>query len=66
LAVDGERWDLPVSTPLAPQHIHVQSIVRATTSGGIGEHSGVGVLEQLAIGRHTPTGLEGIFDGYQP
>jgi hypothetical protein len=55
-----------VTTPLAPQHIHVQSIVRATTSGGLGEHSGIGVLEQLAIGRHTPTGLEGIFDGYAP
>jgi hypothetical protein len=64
LAVDGERWDLPVATPLAPQHVHVQSIVRATTSGGVGEHSGIGILEQLAIGRHTPTGLEGIFDGY--
>jgi hypothetical protein len=65
LAVDGERWDLPVATPLAPQHVHVQSIVRATTSGGLGEHTGIGVLEQLAIGRHTPTGLDGIFDGYE-
>ena len=64
LAVGGERWDLPVDDPLAPDRIHVQSIVRATTSGGLGEHTGLGVLEQLAIGRHVPTGLEGIFDGF--
>ena len=64
LAVGGERWDLPVDDPLAPDRIHVQSIVRATTSGGLGEHTGLGVLEQLAVGRHVPTGLEGIFDGF--
>ena len=34
------------------------------SSGGLGEHEGIGILEQLAIGRHVPTGLEGIFDGY--
>ena len=48
----------------APQHGHIQAIVRATSSGGLGEHEGIGILEQLAIGRHVPTGLEGIFDGY--
>jgi hypothetical protein len=66
LVVDGERWDLPVADPTAPHHVHVQSVVRATTSGAIGEHSGLGVLEQLAIGRHDPTGLTGIFDGFSP
>jgi len=64
LAVGGERWDLPVTDVLAPHHVHIQAIVRATTSGGLGDHEGLGVLEQLAIGRHTPTGLEGLFDGY--
>ena len=64
LAVGGERWDLPVDDPVAPHNVHVQSIVRATTSGGLGDHTGLGVLEQLAIGRHDPTGLEGIFDGF--
>jgi hypothetical protein len=66
LVVDGERWDLPVADPTAPHHVHVQSIVRATTSGAIGEHRGLGVLEQLAIGRHDPTGLSGVFDGFVP
>ena len=65
LAVGAERWDLPVDDVLAPHHVHVQSIVRATTAGALGEHHGIGILEQLAIGRHTPTGLEGIFDGFR-
>jgi hypothetical protein len=64
LVVGGERWDLPVEHPLAPEYVHVQSIVRATSSGALGDHVGIGVLEQLAIGRHVPTGLDGIFDGF--
>lgn len=66
LEVGGGRWALPVDDPLAPHLVHVQTIVRATTSGDLGEHVGLGVLEQLAIGRHVPTGLEGLFDGAQP
>ena len=66
LAVDGERQVLPIDDPTDPRNVHVQSIVRATTRGGLGEHEGIGILEQLAIGRHTPTGLEGTFDGYSP
>lgn len=64
LAVAGERWDLPVEDATASHHVHIQAIVRATTSGGMGEHEGIGILEQLAIGRHVPTGLEGPFDGF--
>lgn len=63
LEVAGERWDLPVTEPTAPDRVHVQSLVRATTSGAIGTHEGLGILEQLAIGRHDPTGLIGLFDG---
>jgi hypothetical protein len=66
LAVGGDRWPLPVPDPLALQHLHVQTVVSATTSGGLGEHEGVGVLEQFVIGRHTPTGLEGLADGWSP
>ena len=42
-----------------PQHTHVQQLVRATW----GDRTGVGVLEQLAIGDHEPSGLRGLFDG---
>lgn len=66
LEVGGERWSLPVDNPADPARVHVQALVRATTSGGLGEHEGIGILEQLAIGRHDPTGLEGLFDGWTP
>lgn len=64
LEVGGERWALPVDDPLSPHHVHIQTVVKATTMGDLGEHEGLGVLEQLAIGRHVPSGLEGLFDGF--
>ena len=49
------------------EHVHIQAIVRATTTGGVGQHEGIGILEQLAVGRpDMPTGLEGLIDGYEP
>lgn len=64
--VDGERWDLPVDEPTALDRLHVQTVVRATTSGAVGEHEGIGVLDVLALGRHDPTGLTGLCDGWEP
>lgn len=66
LEVGGDRWDLPVENLTAPHHVHVQTIVKATTSGAVGVHEGLGVLEQLVIGRHAPSGLTGTFDGHLP
>ncbi len=65
LEVGGDRWDLPVDDPTAPHLVHVQTVARARSTGGLGEHEGLGVLEQLVIGRHRPTGLEGVFDGWR-
>jgi len=48
---------------LDPTCIHVQQVVRATATSG---DQGIGVLEQLAIGPHSPSGLTGILDGYTP
>lgn len=45
--------------PVAPQHVHVQQLVQARW----GDRQGVGILEQLAIGEHAPSGLQGLFDG---
>ncbi len=45
--------------PVAPENIHVQQLVRARW----GDRVGVGVLEQLAINEHRPSGLTGLFDG---
>lgn len=54
-----ERWVVSELDPLAPQHLHVQQVVRARW----GDRTGTGVLEQLVIGPHAPSGFEGLFDG---
>lgn len=59
LDVGVERWDLPVADPTSPFHVHVQTVCRAS----LGHRRGIGVLEQLAIGPHEPSGLTGLFDG---
>ena len=41
--------------------LHLQNVVKAT----MGERTGVGVVEQIAIGPHAPSGLTGFLDGYQ-
>ena len=41
--------------------MHIQTLCRATMDG----EEGIGVLEQIAFGDHTPTGLHGVFDGYR-
>jgi hypothetical protein len=63
LDIAREEWSLPVADPFAPQHVHVQTLCRATCTrtDGATEH-GLGVLEQLVIGPHDPTGLTGLFD----
>ena len=45
--------------PIDFVNLHIQSVVRATA----GDEVGVGVLEQLVIGPHEPTGLTGLADG---
>ena len=57
-AVGYERWDLPTAQPCAPQNIHIQAVCRAT----MGEQVGIGILEQLVIGPHEPSGLAGMID----
>lgn len=57
-AVGFERWKLPVEAPCNPMNIHVQALCRAR----LGDHRGIGILEQLIIGPHTPLGLTGLID----
>lgn len=54
-----DEWVVAELDPVAPQHTHVQQLVRASWGG----RRGVGVLEQLVIGGHDPSGLTGFFDG---
>lgn len=57
-AVGAERWKLPVSTPCDPRHLHVQTVCRATCDGA----TGIGILEQLVIGPHAPSGFDQLLD----
>ncbi len=59
LKVDGEVHDSSALDTTSIHDVHVQQVVRATW----GERSGLGVLEQLVIGPHAPSGLVGLLDG---
>ena len=59
LAVAGESYDIETLNPLAPENLHVQQLVRATWRG----KRGLGVLEQILIGRHHRYGFSGYLDG---
>ncbi len=62
LAVAGEQHRVEELDTLDPTCIHVQQVVRATW----GDRAGLGVLEQLAIGPHSPSGFRDLFDGAAP
>jgi hypothetical protein len=51
---------LDEADPLDPDMIHIQALARARW----GDREGVGIVEQLAIGPHAPSGLTGIIDGF--
>ena len=61
LEVGREDIALDEFDPLAPTSIHLQHIVKATLDG----HQGVGVVEQIVLGPHTPSGFTGLLDGWQ-
>jgi len=58
-AVLADRWKLAELDPMAIQHLHIQALCTARW----GDRVGVGILEQLVIGRHRPSGFEGFLDG---
>lgn len=57
-AVDGERWNLADCDPAAPLHLHVQAVCTAR----LGPRRGIGILEQLILGPHRPTGFRDLLD----
>lgn len=58
-AIGGEEFAVEELDNLEPANIHVQQVMRATW----GDRQGIGVLEQLAIGPHAPSGFTDYFDG---
>lgn len=61
LAVGRESINLDDFDPADFSSLHLQNVVRATMGG----RRGVGVVEQIAIGPHQPSGLTGLTDGYR-
>jgi hypothetical protein len=59
LAIDAEAWKCDLLDPLALENVHVQQVVRARCDG----REGVGVLEQIALGPHAPSGFKEFLDG---
>lgn len=45
-----------------PLAMHIQALVTAELTDGGTAHRGIGVLEQLFVGPHTPSGLTGLMD----
>jgi hypothetical protein len=66
LEVGGESVPLADFDPEDPSCIHIQTACRVRMTDGGRERVGVGILEQLTIGDHEPTGLEGLLAGFQP
>jgi hypothetical protein len=63
LDVATERVDLAAADLAAPLNGHIQALVRAELRLPGGEvHAGRGVLEQLFIGPHAPSGFRELFD----
>lgn len=63
LEVGGDRFSIPVSEPLAPHHVHVQTLSRVTCTRPSGTFVGTGILETLVLGPHAPSGLKEFLDG---
>ena len=57
--VAGEEFPVEELDTLAPDCIHVQQVMKADWNG----RKGLGVLEQLAIGPHAPSGFVDLLGG---
>ena len=57
--IAAESWKLSELDLLDYKHIHVHQVVQAR----MGDKTGVGTLETVCFGRHTPSGFKDILDG---
>lgn len=58
LAIGGESFDPHDIDLLAPEHIHIQQVMKVSD----GERSGVGVMEQTVFGPYYPHGFKDFLD----
>ena len=63
LSTAREDFKLAELDPRLPQHLHIQALSEVTYIAPNGRESrGRGVLEQLALGPHAPSGFAGLLD----
>lgn len=63
LTVEREDFEADELDPMQPHHLHIQALVGVTMTAPDGPvRRGKGVLEQLAIGPHAPSGFTGMLD----
>lgn len=63
LTVEREDFSAAELDPMQPHHLHIQASVGVTMTGPDGTvRRGKGVLEQLVIGPHAPSGFKGMLD----
>jgi hypothetical protein len=63
LAVAREDFRPADLDPLLLPHLHIQHVARARHEGGGVSADGIGIVEQLVIGVHGPSGFKGLVDG---
>ncbi len=63
LAVEREDMRPDQLDPLDLSHLHIQAIATARHEGGGTASDGIGIVEQLVIGPHAPSGFAGLNDG---
>jgi len=61
-ALGYDTYDLAAVNENDPRFLHVQAFVTARLHGPGTERKGVGVLEQLVIGAHAPSGFKDLLD----
>jgi hypothetical protein len=59
LALGADHWRLDSLPMLDLHNVHIQQVVRATD----GDRVGYGIVEQLCIGPHAPSGFSAFLDG---
>lgn len=63
LAVEREDIHIAETDVRLPHHLHIQALSEVVYTGPDGRsHAGRGVLEQLALGPHAPSGFQSILD----
>ncbi|HYG26785.1 MAG TPA: hypothetical protein VD906_07750, partial [Caulobacteraceae bacterium] len=62
LAVEREDITLAEADPRVPHHLHVQALCDVTLTRDGAAQEGRGILEQLAIGPHAPSGFREMLD----